>query len=113
MKPREVDRLLDQTATLRRGTGLDRAGNPTGKTSVEIRCRIERKQRRVVSVFASAATAQFGEEVMSDTTLVTMTEVLPTDAVILPGETRERAILAIEWAGTPDRRGPSLYQVAL
>lgn len=108
-----MQRLFDSTATVRRGSGLDRAGNPTGKTSIPIACRIESKQRRVVSVFASAATARFGEEVLSDTTIVTMTEVQPTDAIILPGETRERAVLAIEAAGTPDRRGPTVYEVAL
>jgi hypothetical protein len=112
VRPRDIERLLDQTATLKRSTGLDRFGNPSGATSTTIRCRVERKQRRTVTSFVGSA-ATFGEEVLSDTTVVTMTEVRPGDVLLIDGETRERRVVNVQEAGTPDRRGPRVYEVML
>lgn len=103
---------MTDEVTVKRGSGVDRAGAPTGVTTVTLRCRVERKIRRVVSHFVGA-TGRFGEETLSDTSLVTMQEVLPTDVIILPGETRERSVLSIESAGTPAQRGGKLYRVSL
>lgn len=112
MKPRELARLLDQQATVRRGGALDRSGNPTDTTTFTIPCRVERRQRRVVTHLVSS-TGRYGEEVLSDTTMVTNMEVRPTDEVRLPDETKWRGVMNVERAGSPDRRGADVWQVML
>lgn len=112
MRPRDVERLLDATATLKRATGLDRYGNPAAESSTTIRCRVERRQRRTVNAFVGAA-ATFGEEILSDTTVITTTEVRPGDVLLIDGETRERRVVNVNEAGTPDRRSPRIYEAML
>lgn len=112
VRPRDIERLFDQTATLKRASSLDRYGNPAAASSTTIRCRVERKQRRTVTAFVGAS-ATFGEEIISDTTVVTMTEVRPGDVLLIDGETRERRVANVQTAGTPSRRGPRIYEAML
>lgn len=111
MNPRDLARLLDTTVTRRVHAGVDRSGNPTTPTDTVIPARVERKQRRVITGLASAADGRYGEEVLSDTTVVTNTRVDPTDELQLPGESKWRSVLSVEYAGSPDRRGASVWQV--